>query len=165
MAEHAPVPEDLMLDGKPYWQRLGGAAVTLMSDSANLFYEINNGFKQRMREQNHEITNIIEEGIDIENRVSKFYEGELGVVVVHGTLKEFKHWGNDQAPYVPAILKKMGEVVPTIYSPLAPHSRSWRELLFERGYTAVVDYSNNPVEIIVDTAQMVSHVARQAQLV
>jgi len=165
MAEHAPLPEDLMVDGKPYWQRLGGTAVTLMSDSANLFYEINNGFKQRMREQNHEITNIIEEGIDIENRVSKFYEGELGVVVVHGTLKEFKHWGNDRAPYVPAMLKRMGEEPPIIYSPLGPHSRSWREMLFERGYTAVVDYSINPVEIIVNTAQMVSHVARQAQLV
>lgn len=157
MAEHPPLPQELIFDGKPFWESRGGSAVSLLGRSIGLFYY---SFERNMLEEGHVVTNAIDNLKEMERRVPNLYEGELGSLVVVGSVTEWEYGqGGDFTRHIPDILRDMGEEPPLIYASFERLGEQQEQLLRERGYEHFVEHSYAPHQVIINAARKVSEVA------
>ncbi|HSX45031.1 MAG TPA: hypothetical protein VLF39_02900 [Candidatus Saccharimonadales bacterium] len=162
MSKLESLPAEMYVGGKPFWEQLGGVAVSLLGESAGEFFDTRNGYRQRMREEGHFVTNVLGSITALEKQVPHLHAGELGTLVVIDAVKEYDHQGGDMTFEVPQIIDQLELETPAIYVPSNPMNQRLEKALLERGYAAVVEYSLRPSEVIVNAARKVTELRASA---
>ena len=146
--QRPPVPEGLLREGKPYWEKFGGGGVSLVGRSVtDMSVGAKNSYWDSMRERGFYINNYITDQRTLESMLPVLYEGELGIVVVIGSLPETSRGvGQPWTSRVPETLSRAGyedaTVVLAFERELTPRQI---EQAGQRGYDVIAPYAT-PLE-------------------